>query len=337
MDRSVYLAFGLSLVLAPLTLLFLRRRRILDHPTERSSHDRPTPRGGGFALAVSAVAAVAVSNSLSGTPAAGLIVATAGFGLVGLGEDVWGIRPTRRLVLQFLVAAAALPWLADDLTGALLWKVSFCTGVVVWLVAFSNSFNFMDGINGISLAQTFVAGSGFVIIGTARTFDTLTAGGLIAIAVALGFAPLNFPRARVFLGDVGSYFIGAWIAVLIVLGLRGGAPIEAMGGLVAVYLADTTTTLVRRIRMGERWMEPHRSHVYQRLTAMGWSHAFTTAFVAGAMLLCAALGTLSMVASTATRVAADAGLALVLVAYVTMPKHVIGWHDRQRGKAVAAT
>ena len=93
-----------------------------------------------------------------------------------------------------------------------------------------------------------------------------------------------------FLGDSGSYFLGGWLAVLVVVGLRADLPAEAVVAPLVIYLADTGTTLIRRIRQGERWWEPHRSHAYQRLVIAGWSHRRTTVLVTVAGLACAALG-----------------------------------------------
>jgi UDP-N-acetylmuramyl pentapeptide phosphotransferase/UDP-N-acetylglucosamine-1-phosphate transferase len=322
MDSSAFVAFGSALVLAPLTTKALRRFDILDRPSDRSSHAEPVPRGVGLALAVAALVGLAISNRISGASAIALGIATVGFGLIGLIEDIRGIPPAPRLALHAVAAAAALQWLTVDVTGSSLWRVVFAAGVLVWLVSFVNSFNFMDGINGVSVAQALVAGIAYLIVGWTVNLNVLSAGGAIIVAVALAFAPLNFPTARCFLGDVGSYFIGAWLAVLVVIGLRAGVAPEAMLAPTGVYLLDTASTLVRRVRMGESWWQPHRSHVYQRLTDLGWSHTTTTAFVAGMILACSVLGTLSLVGSTPTRVAADAGIGLALAFYVTMPRRV---------------
>lgn len=329
MDASAPLAFAVTAVLAPLTLLAMRRYRVIDEPTARSSHTEAVPRGLGVALVVGALAALPLIPRLEGFPMTGLAVPTAAYGVLGLMEDIQGVATMRRFFLQALIAVASLPFLLEDLTGPIAWKASFAVGVVLWLVSFVNSFNFMDGINGISVAQTAVAGAAFVIVGQTAEIDSLTAAGAISIAVAVGFAPMNFPRALGFLGDVGSYFVGAWLAVLVVVGLRRGVPFEAMVGSLAIYLADTATTLVRRIRMGEEWWAPHKSHVYQRLTQMGWSHAGTTAFVASAMLICGFLGSLSMVGSDAIRLAADISLVGVLVLYVTTPRRLTTWQERR--------
>ncbi|MEY2476033.1 MAG: hypothetical protein QOG87_1348 [Actinomycetota bacterium] len=335
MEGSALLAFGVTTALAPLTLIALRRYGVIDTPNPRSSHSQPVPRGLGFALAVGALVALATSNRLEGFPALGLAIPTAAYGVLGLIEDLRGVAAIPRLIIQVAIAVCALPFLLQDMTGPAAWMVIFAIGTVIWLVGFVNSFNFMDGINGISVAQTLVAGAAFVIIGQTREFDVLSAAGAIAVAVALGFAPMNYPRALGFLGDVGSYFIGAWLAVLVVIGLRAGVPFEAMLGSLAIYLADTATTLIRRLRMHEKWWAPHRSHVYQRLTEMGWSHEVTTAFVTAMMLLCGLLGTLSMVGSLPVRGVADIALALTLVFYVTTPRRITLRRERRTAPLAA--
>lgn len=336
MDHSAFVAFGIAVVLTPLTVALLRRSQILDRPSSRSSHSEPVPRGGGFALAVAAMTAAAVSTRISGAPATALLVAGGTFGLIGLVEDIRGIPPAPRLALHAMAAAVALPWLTVDVTGSSLWRVVFAVGVLVWLVSFVNSFNFMDGINGISVAHALVAGTAFVIVGTTVDLPVLTVGGAILVAVALAFAPFNFPTAVCFLGDVGSYFIGAWLAVLVVIGLRAGVAPEAMLAPAGVYVLDTASTLIRRVRMGESWWQPHSSHVYQRLTRAGWSHTRTTAFVAATMLACSVLGTFSLVTPTAVRVVADAGIGVALAVYVTMPRRVTQRRLRREHRVASA-
>jgi UDP-N-acetylmuramyl pentapeptide phosphotransferase/UDP-N-acetylglucosamine-1-phosphate transferase len=331
-DRSAVVAFGLTAVLAPLLLRALRRSQVLDRPTERSSHSEPVPRGLGLAVAAGLVGGVATATGLGDVPLNALLLTTGAYGLLGLIDDVRGLPVIPRLGLQVTIAICGLPFILRDLTGPGPWRILVVVASVVWLVGFVNSFNFMDGINGISVAQTIVAGAAFVIIGQADGVRSLTVLGAIAVGAALGIAPLNYPRARGFLGDVGSYLLGAWFAVLVILALRAGVPVEAAVGALSIYLADTATTLVRRVRMGEQWWTPHRSHVYQRLTLAGWSHELTTAFVAAAMLLCGLLGTLSMVGSNLVRVPADVLLAVTVVVYVTTPRRVS--HHRRRAVPV---
>lgn len=331
-------ASAVTLATAPLVLAFLRRRQLLDHPNDRSSHTTPTPRGGGIAVAAGCLAAAAAASTttattgLTGDARTAILLAAVAFGAIGLVDDLRGIPAVIRLATQLAAAAATAPWLLRDLTGPGLWQLVFAVGTVVWLAAYVNAFNFMDGINGISAAQAIVAGGAWWVIGRSQDVDALAAAGLIAAAAAAAFLPFNFPHARMFLGDVGSYFLGAWLAAAAVVGLRSGVAFEAVFAPLALYLADTATTIVRRIRRSDPWHTAHRDHAYQRLTALGWTHARTTTAVAVTMAVCATLGAVSLTGTLAARVAADAALAAILVAYLAAPT----WLSRPRTLEAAA-
>jgi UDP-GlcNAc:undecaprenyl-phosphate GlcNAc-1-phosphate transferase len=316
------IALGVTVVAMPAVLAGLRRADIVDVPNERSSHRAAVPRGGGLAPAIGVVAALvvlAVEAAGAGEPLVAVVAVAAGFGAIGAADDLVGLGPRLRLGLQGLVASAALVGLAEGLSGSLAWMVVFCVGVVVWLAAYVNAFNFMDGINGIAAAQAVVAGGAWWVIGAAQHIVPLAAGGAIALGAAAGFAPFNAPKARVFLGDVGSYFFGGLLAALVVVGLRAGLPPEAVVAPLGLYLADTATTIVRRVRAGETWHQAHRRHVYQRLTQAGWSHMATTGLVALSMVVVSALGAVSLTGNLAARAAADAAIVVVLAAYLAAP------------------
>ncbi|HUP71261.1 MAG TPA: glycosyltransferase family 4 protein [Acidimicrobiales bacterium] len=317
--RSAGLAFAVTLALAPLILVLLRRRALLDHPNDRSSHESPTPRGLGLAPAIGALVALVAIPAIDGSARTGLLIAAAGFGLLGLLEDVAGVAPLPRLGAQLLIAGASLFWLLDGLGGPAAWQVVFAAGCALWLVAYVNAFNFMDGINGISAAQVLVAAGAWWAIGHIEDIPALSDPALVIGAATLAFTPFNFPTARAFLGDVGSYFLGAWLAVAVIVGLRAGLPPEAVIAPLSLYLADTATTIVRRVRTKEAWYLPHRSHAYQRLTQLGWSHTRTTLAVAVTMAATSALGALSLTDSLALRAAGDTVLAAALAAYLLSP------------------
>lgn len=328
---AALLALGVTLLLAPLVLAGLHRLHLLDLPSHRSSHERPTPRGGGVAPAVGALAGLAASDVVAGPAETGLVVAAVAFGVLGLAEDVRGVPPLPRLGLQLVVGAAALPWLLHGLHGHPVWVLAFTFGALVWLVAYVNAFNFMDGINGISAAQCVVAGVAWYGVGRVEEVAPLAVGGLVVAGAAAGFAPFNAPRARMFLGDVGSYFLGGWLAALVVVGLRAGIPPEAVVAPLAPYLTDTAATIVRRVARGERWYLAHCDHAYQRLVRLGWSHTRTTLVVGAVMAACAALGAVSLTAGLPVRLAADAALAGVLAAYLAAPARLA----RRRSAAAA--
>src|SRR3954470_2162796 len=282
-------ALALSAAIAPVVLVALRHGRVLDHPSARSSHVSPVPRGGGIAPAIGALAALAATPSVPSSERWTVCVGAATFGLLGLLEDLIGIPALRRLAVQGVVAALVAGLLVRDVSLAVPWRLVVAVLVVLWLAAYVNAFNFMDGIDGISVAQAVAAGATWFLVGHHVHDVTLAAGGAVVAGAALGFAPFNLPRAHMFLGDVGSYFLGAWLAVVAVLGLRAGVAPEAVLAPLALYAADTGTTLVRRVARGERWYLPHRDHAYQRLGDGGWSHVQASALVATCIGACGAL------------------------------------------------
>jgi len=309
-----------SAALAPLALAVLRRARVLDHPSARSSHSVPVLRGGGVAPGLAAVASLALTATLRQDPWRAVALVAVVFGLIGLLDDVVGIRALHRLALQFVAALGAAAFLLSHLTGPVAWRGVAVAGSVFWLVGFVNAYNFMDGIDGISVAQAVGAGTTWVVVGTIADRPALAAAGAVIAGAALGFAPFNVPRARMFLGDVGSYFIGAWLAAVAVLALRSGVPPEAVLAPLALYVADTGSTLVRRVTRGERWYLPHRDHAYQRLVAADWSHLRTSAVVAACVAACGALGAVSLGDSYAARVGADVVIAGIVGAYLLAPR-----------------
>jgi UDP-GlcNAc:undecaprenyl-phosphate/decaprenyl-phosphate GlcNAc-1-phosphate transferase len=316
-------AFAITLVLSPVVLFGLKRAGVLDVPSARSSHDRPIPRAGGIAPAIGALVGLAVASNMGGASRVALVIAASGLGVVGLAEDLFGISPILRLALQACVGVAALPWLLEGLIGPTPWQVVFAGGAVVWLVAYTNAFNFMDGIDGISVAQALVAGVAWYAIGRGEHFTALAVGAAVVSGAALGFAPFNILRPRMFLGDVGSYFLGGWIAALVVVALRAGLAPEAVLGPLTVYVADTGWTLVRRIHAGQAWYLPHRDHAYQQLVLAGWSHFRATLFVTVAMAGCSALGSVSLGGSALPRIAADVGIVAALAIYLEAPTRIL--------------
>lgn len=313
------IALGATMALCPLVLRALRRARIVDRPNHRSLHDRPVPRGGGLAPMVGVAAALAGSMVVDGHARLAVAGIAAAFALVGVTDDVAGVDPIPRLGLQFLAATLALPFLLQSFQGPAWWLLVFGAGTALWLVAYVNAFNFMDGIDGISVAQATVAGATWTAIGTSQHVPVLADGGALLAAAALGFAPWNVPRARMFLGDVGSYFFGAGLAALAVVGLRAGLPPEAILAPLAVYLADTGVTILRRVRSGETWYRAHCNHIYQQVVRCGWSHSRVTLLVGATILVCSLLGAASLTGILAVRVAADLALVAVLAGYLRLP------------------
>jgi len=325
-----------TLATTPLVIAYLRRMSVLDVAGDRSLHTVPTPRGGGAAVVLGMFAGVLATVLASGRGSAPdllpMTLAVTLFGLIGLAEDVagdiGGISPLRRLAMQGIGAAAVTATTVLSVTlvsGRPSTAVLVAAAVVgpLWVTGFVNAFNFMDGVNGISAAQATVAGVGYALVGAVHHDSALVAGGAVVGGAALGFAPFNLPRALVFLGDVGSYALGGAIAALALQAAIAGVGIEAVVAPVVLYLADTATTLARRVRAGERWYLPHRSHAYQRLATAGWSHTAVTTYTGLLAALCCAFGLVTARgASVPARICADLAICLVVLRYLGAPRRV---------------
>jgi UDP-GlcNAc:undecaprenyl-phosphate GlcNAc-1-phosphate transferase len=310
-------ASGAVVALAePATIRLLRRVSAMDTPNSRSSHTVPTPRGGGAPIAAGLVIAALL---IRGPAAIAFAIAVAAFSVIGFADDLSGLSVRRRLALQCATSLAAGAALVSHLSLPLAGRAAAAVVIALWVAAFVNVFNFMDGVNGISAAHAVIGGAVFGCLGVWRRDVFLAAGGAAVAAGALAFLPWNAIRARVFLGDAGSYGLGAALAVLAAWAVIRGIPVEAALGPVALYLADTGWTLQRRIRSGERWLEAHRTHVYQQWCEAGRSHLRVAgATSAGTLLLCL-LGAASLTGQTAIRVAADVVAIAVLAAYLRSP------------------
>lgn len=262
----------------------LRRAHLLDAPGDRSSHTVPTPRGGGVAVLAGLVAAAGLALVLEATaPVLGggwlqaLAAVGVAAGLIGLVDDARGLPPAVRAVLQLVVGTGAgvAVVLLDDVSWVWVPVAAVATA------AYVNAVNFMDGLNTVTGLHAVVAGAAFAAMGVltdargVSATDWLLPAGAALAATGLGFLPFNGAGggpARLFLGDVGSYGIGAVVAFLAGAGFLTGLPLEMALAPLVVWLADTSHTLVLRVAAGERWYLPHRTHAYQRLTDAGWSH-----------------------------------------------------------------
>jgi len=247
------------------------RQQLMDQPGERRSHSVATPRGGGIAIVISLLvtAAVAIWAWPESTPT--VLVASLGLVLVaGIGwwDDHRPLPAMRRLLVHF-IAAALLAGLVKVNGGS--WLLAAL--VLLFTASLINIWNFMDGINGIAASQAVVA-----MLGLAPVLPWPYSLAAVALGLAcLGFLPFNFPRARIFMGDVGSGALGyAVAAVLALASVRTDINWILLLVPVSPFLVDAGFTLLARIISGQRWMEPHTQHVYQRAVQAGASHPQVT-------------------------------------------------------------
>lgn len=333
---SALLTLVVGLALQPVVVRLARAASVIDTPCARSSHTVPTPRGGGAAVVLAAVAGLLIYP-----PARVIAVPLLLFAAIGLLEDVRGVPAGHRLLLQAGAGVAAavllLPVLpADPGAAASVAPVSAVLlavlVVAVWLTGYANAFNFMDGVNGISAVHATIAGAVYVTVGIWYALPVLAVTGAVAAAAALTFVPWNAGRARIFLGDVGSYGLGGLLGVAAAYGLLYGAPVEVVAAPLALYLADTGWTLARRCAQGEAWFRPHRGHIYQRLTDLGWSHQRVTALTALASTAVCAGALAAAAGGPWTRLSMAALVVTVLIGYLAAPAMLTARpvvHDRR--------
>lgn len=256
-------------------LLPILQRFALARPNARSSHQVPTPQGGGIGVIVATLCASFAAAIISGVRAdefALLPVAAAAIvlAIVGMIDDVRPMRILTRLFFQIAAAVVVVATIPPDhrVVAAMPYWLER-TAMVLAALWFINLFNFMDGIDWISVSETIPITLGLVIFGVFGTLST--SHTLIAVALCgsmIGFAPFNRPVAKLFLGDVGSLPIGLMLAWLL-LNLAAQGHILAALLLPLYYLADATITLLRRLVRGEALWKAHRSHYYQRATDHG--------------------------------------------------------------------
>ncbi|MEU8254558.1 hypothetical protein AB0C06_09910 [Micromonospora inaquosa] len=319
---GIVLALIVGTLLQPLILRLLKAAAVLDIPSERSSHSTPIPRGGGVGVAAAAGLALLLNEH-----ARSIAVPLLFFAAIGLLEDLRGVPVRSRLLLQLLAGLGTALVLVP---GGQAWHVHalLVLALAAWLTSYVNAFNFMDGINGISAVHAILGGVVYAVLGVLTDLPLLTAAGSLIAAASLTFVPWNAWVAKVFLGDVGSYALGGALSTIAAYAIVRGTPPEAAVAPLALYLADTGWTLLRRIRKGEAWYRPHRNHAYQRLTDGGWSHqrvTATTAVVGAAVAGCLVAASFS---GPVARVALDAAAVGILAAYLAAP----GWLTAQRAQ-----
>lgn len=274
------LAGTVAIAVSYLLTHWIRRRAgslgLIDVPNERSSHALPTPRGGGIAIAVSSLAAMGLLAAIGIMPSRlFLAVAPGGAAVaaVGLIDDIRPLSARIRLFVHFMAAAWAVVCIGpveffhhvaphSPELGWLGYGIS--TVGIVW---FLNMYNFMDGIDGIAASQAIFMASGVALLALFSAGIAYTAAAAVAIgAAAWGFLLWNWPPAKIFMGDIGSGYLGYTLAVL---GLASGT--HSVFGpwsyiiLAGVFAVDATFTVVRRFLRGEKVTEAHRTHAFQLL------------------------------------------------------------------------
>ena len=270
-----------SALLTALARRYAIRRELLDHPSQRRSHAVPTPRGGGIGpvlVLLGGGGLLAVSDLQSHLDFIVCLLGLAAVAGIGWLDDHRPLPALLRLAMHLGAAlAASIALIGIPHTLAQFVLIAATTGVIAGLV---NAWNFMDGIDGIATSQADLVACALLIgswLVGAWLSDVWWNFALLLLAAALGFLPFNSPRARIFLGDVGSGALGFAVAVLLLRAVTvGGLPWPLAVLMVSAFLIDSGMTLLLRVLRGRAWWRPHREHLYQWLVRSGYTHMRVT-------------------------------------------------------------
>jgi UDP-GlcNAc:undecaprenyl-phosphate GlcNAc-1-phosphate transferase len=269
---------ALLVLLSAATVRMMIAARVMDTPAARKAHDRPIPKGGGVGIVVTFLVGIAVLYRfaafarLADPYFLGVIEASVAIAVVAFLDDLFDWPFVVKLGAQVLAALVAvssglyvtefhLPYLQPL---PLAWAGAALT--LAWLVFTTNAMNFIDGLNGLASGVGLIACLFIVFIAEQHGgWFAYAAAGLLAAGLT-GFLPFNFPKARIFMGDVGSQFVGFMLAILAVVASRfDDVPLSFLlvPMLLSGVLFDVAFTLVRRALQGESVTQPHRGHLYQ--------------------------------------------------------------------------
>lgn len=261
---------------------FYGRQYLLDIPNQRSSHTIPTPKGGGIVIVLCTLMAYLMQGAnelqFAYAAAAGFIAAVSFW-------DDWHPLPALFRLMAHLAGAL---WVVSTLSHHWLTLLFF----VVWLTTLTNFYNFMDGIDGLAGMQAVLGGVNWLIFSSLTQDPTLFYVAVVLTAASLAFLSHNWPPAKIFMGDVGSAFLGFTFAFLTLYTFFTHNLTLAIASSLFLWLFifDATFTLLRRLLRGEKILEAHRSHLYQRLVIAGYTHRAVTLFYFGGGVLGCFLG-----------------------------------------------
>ena len=317
-------AAAISLLLTPLVRAIVRRRGIVDTPNHRRVNTTPVPRGGGIAVVIAfllvggglvllneQIGPMPSPRSISSGELLALFLGGALAALIGALDDLFDLRARWQLLGQVALAgvAVALGVGVEAVNnpfgpGTVAFGAPFAAAfTVVWIVGMINSINFIDGLDGLSTGIALIAALTLGILslttGVAQPFVAVLcvvfAGGL------LGFLRYNFRPASIFQGTAGVMFMGYALAILSII---GAAKVVVAVLVLGVPIIDTFWVIVRRLAGGQGLFTPDRGHIHHRLLDLGLSHRATVLLI---YAICASLGLVSLLVSTATQVYAFLG------------------------------
>ena len=272
-------AFLLSAAITGLIRIYAQRANLLDVPNQRSSHEVSTPRGGGLGIVIVTLGAAVVlwaTGRLESETVVALVLGGGMIATIGFADDHSHVSSGWRFLVQIIAASIAvttLGGLPEIQFGSKVVDLGFVGDLlaIFFMVWFTNAFNFMDGIDGIAASEAAFIALGALVASAAGTAVGIPLG--VLAAASLGFLVWNWPPAKIFLGDVGSAFLGFTLIVLAIRATDDAAmsvwPWLILAG---VFIVDATVTLITRMFLRQNWLSAHRNHAYQKASRRFGSH-----------------------------------------------------------------
>ena len=284
----------IAFVLSFLGVYFLKksalRLKIVAIPNERSLHNKVTPRGGGVIIAIVFLVFLLVFYIAKQIMLAEFLVLFGGgliMAVTGFLDDILELKASIRFIIQFFAVGWGLYWIGGIPSTVFFERLPILYAIanavaVVALVWFINSFNFIDGIDGLSTSSaTFFSLSigGYFLWQGIEPYGSLL---IVLAACSLAFLCFNWPPAKIFLGDAGSNFFGYLFGAMVLITVKNeNLTIWTWLIILAYLITDTTTTTFLRLCLVKGWYHTHRSHAYQNLARVLDNHKFVTCLITG--------------------------------------------------------
>jgi UDP-N-acetylmuramyl pentapeptide phosphotransferase/UDP-N-acetylglucosamine-1-phosphate transferase len=323
---AIILTFVVAALLAWLLTRARGHWRVLDIPNERSLHTQPTPRTGGVAILAGAGTGMVMAWHQGYTIVDGaMLTAILTLALLALVDDRHDLGAGVRLLVQAAVVAVLLYFNRQPDMPVMLLPLALL--FLVWMI---NLYNFMDGMDGFAAGMTSIGFGTYALLAWQAGHLELALGCAVIAAAASGFLLLNFPPARLFMGDSGSTVFGLLAGVVILQAHVEGILPLWLGILVfSPFIVDASITLTARVLRGERFWEPHKNHYYQRVVQLGWGHRRTTLAEYGLMMACSGS---AIVAAGMTIHAQGFIIAAWSVIYAVLMRQIRGAERRKERK-----
>ncbi len=262
------------------------RQKFLKIPNERSSHNQPTPHGAGIVIVIVCLLTyLPLALLVTGTFSWGYFFGASMIAFISFLDDVRPIPFPMRLAVHgaaaILLISDTETWHGITMLGNLRFGIWGYVITFLWIVWMVNSYNFMDGIDGLAGLQAVVAGIGWLCLGIIMDMPVIYLFSGILAAASLGFLVHNWNPAHIFMGDVGSAFLGFTFAALPLMARNSVTQSPDLLPIAAVlfvwfFLFDSLVTILRRAIRGEKIWIAHREHLFQRLVSAGFSHRSVT-------------------------------------------------------------